>query len=54
MKPQIKEPSKQGIFRKPRKLATTNESTFTVYLTVQRYGKLLSGNKLIKKFNCPE
>ena len=30
MKPKIKEPTKQGIFLKPRKFATTNESIFTM------------------------
>jgi len=31
MKPGIKEPTKKGIFIKPRKLPSTNESTFEVF-----------------------
>jgi hypothetical protein len=31
MKPRIKEPTNNGIPLKPRKLASTNESSFTVY-----------------------
>jgi hypothetical protein len=31
MKPRIKEPTKKGIFIKPRKLPSTNESTIAVF-----------------------